>query len=386
MSLTLWESDRSWKKKISAFIKRLFIYLFSYKIKKNTTINLATEKKVILRTYDAYGDAIICTPFLRELKKHFLHLQIDLIVSKKNYDFFKENIYINKLYTFSPSPTLKEYWMILTKLRGNYNVLIDLWGKISISKIIAIRLLGTKQIFGVSTESSYRHKYYIGTENLKCYDFVFGQDLKAHHRDRFLDFFNLLDITINDKSYDIFYPEIYEKNAVKFIQKHKPYKFIIGFNYKGSRDANTMPIDFVIKTLHLLSTAYPNFLILLFFDSRNQDEAYFVKNKIQSDNVILPFETKNFLEFCALVKQCDVVITTATSTLHISSAFNKYIVTLYPDTPDYRSFDPFSSRPIKIVHKDSLKDLNTDDSNVIKDTIKEFYNNYKNQQSSKIVD
>jgi len=379
LSKELWRSDRTWFKKISAYFKRLIIYLFSYKAKKHTTIDLASETKIILRTYDAYGDAIICTPFLRELKKHFPHLQIDLIVSKKNYDFFKENIYVNKLYIFSSSSTLKEYWMIFTKLRGNYNVLIDLWGKISISKIIAIRLLGVHQILGVSTEESYRHKYYIGTENLQCYDFVFGRNLSAHHRDRFLDFFNLLGINIDDKSYDIFYSEVYEKNAIEFIQRYRSYKFIIGFNYKGSRNANTMPVDFVIKTLRSLSTTYPDFLILLFFDSRHQDEAYFIKNKVQGDNVILQFETKKFLEFCALVKQCDVVITTGTSTLHVASAFNKYIIPLYPNAPYYRSFDPFSTLPIKILHKNNLEDLNPDDLDTIKDTIKEFYIYHKNK-------
>ncbi len=384
MSKELWKSNRTWTKKTSAYLKRLIIYLFSYKIKKNATINLMNEKKIILRTYDAYGDAIICTPFLRELKKYFPQLEIDLIVSKKNYDFFKDNIYVDNLYIFSPSPTLKEYWMIVTKLRGDYNILIDLWGKISISKIIAIRLLGTKQIFGVSTESSYRHKYYIGTEDLKCYDLVFGQDLRAHHRDRFLDFFNLLGVDIDDSSYDIFYPEVYEKNAVNFIQKRKPYKFIIGFNYKGSRDDNTLPTNYTIRILRLLSATYPDFLIILFFDSSNQNEAHYIKSTLQNDNIVIQFETKKFLEFCALVKQCNLVITTATSTLHVASAFNKYIITLYPNTPYYRSFDPFSTLPIKKIYKNSLKKLTTNDLDTIKNTIQEFYINYQEKNGVSI--
>jgi len=353
----LWKSDRKLTKKLVASIKLFFIYLVSWKQKKQiNTIDLNRYNTLLIRTYNAFGDAIITTPVIREIKLKYPHIQIDVIASNKNQDFFKKNKYINTVYTLSHKPSIKEILNILSLCRNRYPIFIDLWGKISFIQLLTFRLFNSEIYLAVSPEESFREKYFIGTEDLRMYDIVFGKDLKIHQRDRMLDLLNICSIIPVTKEYDIFYSNQDKMKATSFVKQYGSSK-LIGFSYHGSRDENTLSkIDAtnIIKNILLKNN---EIVIILFYEEDYFNEATEIIQAVNNQNCILSYKTNSFFEFTALVDKCDTIISVGTATLHIASTFNKNIIAIYPNTQYYRNFDPFSKRKTSLVFVKDIKNI-----------------------------
>ncbi len=68
-------------------------------IKKNKKFK-GIPKKILFLRIDRIGDAIVTLPFLRDLKLNYPALQIHVIASKRNYRYFTDAHYIDRLFEY----------------------------------------------------------------------------------------------------------------------------------------------------------------------------------------------------------------------------------------------------------------------------------------------
>jgi len=60
-----------------------------------------TPHKILFLRIDRIGDAIVTLPFLRDLKLNYPDLEIHVIASKRNYSYFTDTGYIDKLFEYT---------------------------------------------------------------------------------------------------------------------------------------------------------------------------------------------------------------------------------------------------------------------------------------------
>jgi len=331
-------------------IKLFFIKLAAQRIQKNK-FKIEKLDKVLIRINDPIGDAILTTPVYRELHNVNKNLQIDLILSKRNYQLFKNNPYINKIFILDKGKILLNELLYMRQRK--YDLVIDLYGKISFLFFLQLHFINAKYYIANATSVADMKKYKVSTKDFNFFDHVFGKNLDMHHADRYLDFFNLLNYNIVNKYYEI---NIDKNSLEKFDKFFQEKKYIVGINYKGSNKGNSLTIETITELGKLLSKHFQNVTFILLSEPKYMNEARDICKKINKSNFVLTPKTNSLDEFISVIYFLDTIITTGSSAMHIASSFNKNIIAIYPNIQYYYTFEPRTKGRSIIINTESKTD------------------------------
>ena len=329
-------------------------------------------KSILFLRYDGkIGDMIVNSLMFREIKKVYPDIRIGVIARGAAIDIIKDNPNVDKIYEYyKDRKKIKD--LALKIKEEKYDLLIDFSEMLRVNQMMLINLCRARintgldrkdwELFDLSIES--------------------GKDFKwtEHITKRYLAYLIKLGLKKEniDISYDIYLKD--EKKYEAFFNEIKENKKIILNPYGASKHKS-----FSIETLENIITYLKDksiAIILTYFGDKYKELESLEK---KYNYVYIPKKIESILDTAILIKKGDYVISPDTSIVHIASAFNKKMITVYPPKGgkygvDHLVWAPKSEYNRVIFCKDKIGtydeiDINTFNMQEMKEEILKMINN-----------
>ena len=329
-------------------------------------------KSILFLRYDGkIGDMVVNSLMFREIKKVYPNIKIGVVARGAAIDIIKDNPNVDKIYEYyKDRKKIKD--LALKIKEEKYDLLIDFSEMLRVNQMMLINLCGARINIGLDRK------------DWKLFDLSIesGKDFKwtEHITNRYLAY--LIKLGLKKESIDISY-DIYLKDEKKyetFFYKIKENKKLILNPYGASKHKS-----FNIETLENIITYLKDkdiAIILVYFGDKYK-ELEFLEKKYKS--VYIPKKIESILNTAILIKKSDYVISPDTSIVHIASAFNKKMITVYPPKGgkygvDHLVWAPKSEYSRVIFCKDKTGnydeiDINTFNFDEMKEEILKMINN-----------
>ena len=274
-------------------------------------------KSILFLRYDGkIGDMIVNSLMFREIKKVYPYIKIGVVARGAAIDIIRDNTNVDKIY---------EYYKDRKKIKDSalkikeekYDLLIDFSEMLRVNQMMLINLCGARINIGLDRK------------DWKLFDLSIesGKDFKwtEHITNRYLAY--LIKIGLKKESINISY-DIYLKDEIKyedFFNEIKESKKLILNPYGASKHKsfNIENLENIITYLKDKDIA----IILVYFGDKYK-ELEFLEKKYKY--VYIPKKIESILDTAILIKKSDYIISPDTSIVHIASAFNKKMITIYP--------------------------------------------------------
>ncbi|QYR62767.1 glycosyltransferase family 9 protein [Fusobacterium animalis] len=329
-------------------------------------------KSVLFLRYDGkIGDMIVNSLMFREIKKVYPDIRIGVIARGVAIDIIKDNPNVDKIYEYyKDRKKIKD--LALKIKEEKYDLLIDFSEMLRVNQMMLINLCRARINIGLDRKDW--ELFDLSIESDK--DFKWTE----HITKRYLAYLIKLGLKKEniDISYDIYLED--EKKYEAFFNEIKESKKLILNPYGASKHKS-----FNIETLENIITYLKDkdiAIILTYFGDKYK-ELEFLEKKYKY--VYIPKKIESILDTAILIKKSDYVISPDTSIVHIASAFNKKMITVYPPKGgkygvDHLVWAPKSEYSRVIFCKDKTGnydeiDINTFNFDEMKEEILKMINN-----------
>ena len=274
-------------------------------------------KSILFLRYDGkIGDMIVNSLMFREIKKVYPDIKIGVIARGAAIDIIKDNPNVDKIYEYyKDRKKIKD--LALKIKEEKYDLLIDFSEMLRVNQMMLINLCRARINIGLD-----RKDWELFDLSIES-----GKDFKwtEHITKRYLAYLIKLGLKKEniDVSYDIYLKD--EKKYEVFFNEIKESKKLILNPYGASKHKS-----FSIETLENIITYLKDkdiAIILTYFGDKYK-ELEFLEKKYKY--VYIPKKIESILDTAILIKKGDYVISPDTSIVHIASAFNKKMITVYP--------------------------------------------------------
>ena len=329
-------------------------------------------KSILFLRYDGkIGDMIVNSLMFREIKKVYPDIRIGVIARGAAIDIIKDNPNVDKIYKYyKDRKKIKD--LALKIKEEKYDLLIDFSEMLRVNQMMLINLCGARINIGLD-----RKDWELFDLSIES-----GKDFKwtEHITKRYLAYLIKLGLKKEniDISYDIYLED--EKKYEAFFNEIKESKKLILNPYGASKHKsfNVETLENIIDYLKDKDIA----IILTYFGDKYK-ELEFLEKKYKY--VYIPKKIESILDTAILIKKSDYVISPDTSIVHIASAFNKKMITVYPPKGgkygvDHLVWAPKSKYNKVIFCKDKIGtydeiDINTFNMEEMKEEILKLINN-----------
>ena len=329
-------------------------------------------KSILFLRYDGkIGDMVVNSLMFREIKKVYPDTKIGVITRGAAIDIIKNNPNVDEIYEYHKDR--KKIKDLALKIKEEkYDLLIDFSEMLRVNQMMLINLCGARINIGLDRK------------DWKLFDLSIesGKDFKwtEHITKRYLAY--LIKLGLKKENIDISY-DIYLKNEKKyeiFFNKIKENKKLI-LNPYGASKHKSFSIETLENIINYLKDK--DIAIILVYFGDKYEELKFLEKKYKY--VYIPKKIESILDTAILIKKSDYVISPDTSIVHIASAFNKKMITIYPPKGgkygvDHLVWAPKSEYSRVIFCKDKIGtydeiDINTFNFDEMKEEILKLINN-----------
>ena len=329
-------------------------------------------KSILFLRYDGkIGDMVVNSLMFREIKKVYPNIKIGVVARGAAIDIIKDNSNVDKIYEYyKDRKKIKD--LALKIKEEKYDLLIDFSEMLRVNQMMLINLCGARFNIGLN-----RKEWKLFDLSIKS-----DKDFKwtEHITNRYLAYLVKLGLKKEniDISYDIYLKD--EKKYKAFFNEIKESKKLILNPYGASKHKS-----FSVENLENIINYLKNrdiAIILVYFGDKYKELEFLEK---EYSNVYIPKNITNILDTILLIKKSDYVISPDTSIVHIASALNKKMITVYPPKGgkygvDHLVWAPKSEYSRVIFCKDKTGtydeiDINTFDFEEMKEDILKLINN-----------
>ena len=330
-------------------------------------------KSILFLRYDGkIGDMVVNSLMFREIKKVYPNIKIGVVARGAAIDIIKDNPNVDKIYEYHKDrKKIKDLALIIKEEK--YDLLIDFSEMLRVNQMMLINLCRAR--FNIGLDRKEWKLFDLSIES--------GKDFKwtEHITKRYLAYLIKLGLKKEniDISYDIYLKD--EKKYEDFFNKIKESKKLILNPYGASKHKS-----FSIENLENIITYLKDkdiAIILVYFGDKYK-ELEFLEKKYS--NVYIPKNIASILDTTLLISASNYVVSPDTSIVHIASALNKKILTVYPPKGgkygvDHLVWAPKSEYNKVIFCKDKTGtydeiDINTFNFDEMKEEVLNLINNY----------
>ncbi|MFZ9847130.1 MAG: glycosyltransferase family 9 protein [Flavobacteriales bacterium] len=286
-------------------------------------------KKFLIIRFSSIGDIVLTTPVVRCLRKKYPNAQIHFLTKVAFAPIVQANPNIDKVFAIEKSTK-----SVVEKLKKEgYNHIIDLHKNLRSKKVIIA--------LGVKSTSFPK----LNVEKFLMVKFKMNRLPKIHIVDRYFEAVKSLGVNNDKEGLDFFIPE-----KEQIASKNLPPQFnalVIGAAHKTKS----------LTTPQLIKIAKESVLpVLLIGGKKEQDIATEIVKKI-GDNVINTCGEYNLYQSASVIQQASCVITPDTGMMHIASAFNKKIISVWGNTIPAFGMYPYMPQQINSFKIFEVKEL-----------------------------
>ncbi len=262
-------------------------------------------KKFLVVRFSSIGDIVLTTPVVRCLKAEFPDAEVHYLTKIQFKTILVNNPSIDKIHTIKRD--LKE---VLSTLKSEkYDWVIDLHNN--------LRTLNLR--WALHTKS-----YQFPKINLKKWlltTFKVNKMPTLHVVDRYFQAVEELGVKNDQKGLDYFIPKVDDINLKHYHIPQNYIAFAIGAKFGTKR----LPVTKIVEIINQLNTT-----VVLLGGKDDVKNAKLISN--DCENVVSLCGDLNLNQSASVVKQADKIITHDTGLMHIASAFNKPIVSIWGNT------------------------------------------------------
>lgn len=286
-------------------------------------------RKILILKVGALGDVVRTTYFLPGIRKRYNEeVEIFWITSKNAYDLLKNNEYIDKILFIENKEDIEKIKEI------TFDWIISLEDEEELYNYISE--VSYKKLSGVYKEDNIL-KY---TDDLKqWFDMGLLSKYGKEKADQLKKINNLSHTEIFSKGLNIEIKEPYffgdnllENKIKNEIKKIKNYK-IIGLNLNAGKrwPSKSLNTDEAKKLIKVLVENKSNFLIVL-GGKENYERNKLLMKGLEKENNIFLIKPVEVLEFAAIIKNLNLLITSDTLALHLAIAQGVRTISYYAPT------------------------------------------------------
>lgn len=280
-------------------------------------------KKFLIIRFSSIGDIVLTTPVVRCLRKKYPNAQIHYLTKLAFAPIVQANPNIDKVFAIEKSSK-----SVIEKLKKeDYTHIIDLHKNLRSKKVILA--------LGVKATSFPK----LNVEKFLMVKFKMNRLPKIHIVDRYFEAVKSLGVSNDKEGLDFFIPE-QEKIAAKNLPPQYN-ALVIG----AAHNTKSLSLPQLIKIAK--ESVLP---VLLIGGKKEQDKSIAIAQAV-GDNVINTCGEYNLYQSASVLQQANCVITPDTGMMHIASAFNKKIISVWGNTiPDFGMYPymPQNSKGYKI--------------------------------------
>ena len=330
-------------------------------------------KSILFLRYDGkIGDMIVNSLMFREIKKVYPNIKIGVVARGAAIDIIKDNPNVDKIYEYHKDrKKIKDLALMIKEEK--YDLLIDFSEMLRVNQMMLINLCRAR--FNIGLDRKEWKLFDLSIES--------GKDFKwtEHITNRYLAYLVRLGLKREniDISYDIYLKE--EKKYKDFFNKIKESKKLI-LNPYGASKHKSFSVETLEKIINYLQDK--DIAIILVYFGDKYKELEFLEKKYS--NVYIPKNIASILDTTLLISASNYVVSPDTSIVHIASALNKKILTVYPPKGgkygvDHLVWAPKSEYNKVIFCKDKTGtydeiDINTFNFDEMKEEVLNLINNY----------
>jgi len=285
--------------------------------------------KILIIKFGALGDVVRTSYVLKGLHEKYKDVKIDWLTSNSAFDLLRFNPYINTLAT-------KDF--LLSKIKKtSYDLVISLDDEMEVLEIL--KEIDTKSIFGAYLNDSGDRTY--SKDSGLWFDMgllsIHGkakadQMKKANHLEHNEIFERMLDIEITSPCF--YNSSILEKQiADRFT--HNTFKIGLNSSSGGRWESKKLPITETVKLINLLLNITVDDKIIEVYLLGGEDEKdrnQQIIQDVKSKSVIDTGADNSLLEFSAIIKNMDYLISSDSLALHLGIAQGVKNLSFYAPT------------------------------------------------------
>ncbi len=299
--------------------------------------NLDQSSRVLLIRLNRIGDALVTTPWIRELRMN-IDCHIFILASKDNYFVYQNNPDFREIFIYNRG--IKSFYNTLKTLRQyKFDVIVDLHDDVSTTVSLFVALLKAPHKFAFTKSNRKLFTHTVNRQNTKLVHIVARyfplSDLLSFEPAK-----NILNIQYTIGKEANYKAEQFRKN------KYPDSKFLVGVNISAGSAARYWGTQNYKKLIKFLNEKNVDTLVLC--STRDLKEALQITN--EKTHV---FYSPSFEEFAAIIKHINFLFTPDTSVVHLASMFKTPVFGLYVqyNTED-KIWSPYRSPFESIVTKE----------------------------------
>ena len=293
--------------------------------------NFEALKKILVIRFSSIGDIVLTTPVIRCLKHKYPDSEIHFITKKSFSNVVASNPYISKV--ISIDKEVKEVAQQLKK--EGYSFVVDLHKNIRSRQVIS----------AVKAKNTSFKKY--NWEKFLLTHFKLNKMPDLHIVDRYLATISELDVVNDLKGLDFF---IDPKNKVSDLPFDNYLALVVGAAHR-TKALTAQKISEIIESVN-----FPIVLVGGEDDKEKGEKAIFLSD--DSSQVFNACGTYNLEQSASILKQSKCVITPDTGMMHIASALNKPVISIWGNTVPEFGMYPYIPQSKELVHIVEVKEIN----------------------------
>lgn len=292
--------------------------------------------KVLVVRFSSIGDIVLTTPVVRCIKQQ-LNAEVHFVTKMNFKQVLVHNPHISKLHLIDDS---NKQEIVDDLKKEQFDWIIDLHNNIKSRKLTSQLNAPVKRFFKANIEKW----LYV--------NFKINKLPKVHIVDRYLDTVSHLGVTNDKQGLDFFLPpnfSISEERLPAFYNEG-----YTGFVIGGAHQTKCLPVHKIAEAIDKMT----NKNIVLLGGPDDTEKAKAILEQIKHPNVFDGCGKFNLLESAWLVKQASQIITHDTGLMHIASAFQKSITSVWGNTVPEFGMYPYLPENNAKQHIVEVKDLN----------------------------
>lgn len=292
----------------------LKLLLFFNPIQRNTPLpEFNKSSRVLLIRLNRIGDALVTTPWIRELRMN-IDCHIYVLASQDNFIAFKNNPDFREIFIYGKG--IKAFWKTLKLLKQyKFDAIVDLHDDVSTTVSLFVALLKAPFKFAMEKENRKLFTHTAPRPNPKLVHVV-GRYFPISDLFSFEPAKNILNIQFTIGKEANFKAEEFRK------KKYPNEKFLLGINISAGSAARFWGSANYRKLVKFLNER--NVATLLLCSTRDLKQALEITN-----DKIHVFYSPSFEEFAAMIKNINFLFSPDTSIIHIASVFKIPVFGLY---------------------------------------------------------
>ena len=319
--------------------------------KSDIDVDMKKVKKILFYKIEwKIGEYITSSFVIREIKKKYPNIQIDVFVGKSGgmEELLKSNKYIDNIFIYDRKKKLEEIKMKRKILKNSKKEKYDIFFDFSEETEIKPRQMWFMRKINADVNVGYgKNLYKIYNKNV---------DKKRERMDNIWEkALEKLNIKNINKSYDVPLKDEAEKNIEKyFLENH--INESIAVNFFGSINKRKISIENAIILLNSLRKQYPEYKINI-LDSPADRKKIFEILKKNIENVYYYENTSSIFDAISIIKNSKIIVSPDTSIIHIAEGLDKKIIAFYEKREIEKERYVINKKNKIIIYKDGINNL-----------------------------